>query len=91
MLLTVDFFWIFSQTQMLHLLKEITKNYFFYLAYFELHVPLEATEKNLKRFPEEMPERRRYALAMPSAIDDVVKRKVTHTTHFFAVLGSIRN
>ena len=36
------------------------------------HVPLAATRKYLDRFPGEMPERRRYALAMLSAIDDGV-------------------
>jgi len=46
--------------------------FFFYLAYFGPHIPLEATEKYLSRFPGEMPERRRYALAMLSAIDDGV-------------------
>ena len=48
------------------------KPFFFYLAYFGPHIPLEATEKYLNRFPGEMPERRRYALAMLSAIDDGV-------------------
>ncbi|MBK0383698.1 sulfatase-like hydrolase/transferase [Pedobacter sp. SD-b] len=48
--------------------------FFLYLAYFGPHVPLEATKKYLDRFPEKMPERRRYALAMISAIDDGVGR-----------------
>ncbi len=48
------------------------KPFFFYLAYFAPHVPLEATEKYLSRFPGKMPERRRYCLAMLSAIDDGV-------------------
>jgi uncharacterized sulfatase len=46
--------------------------FFFYLAYRAPHVPLDATEKYLKRFAGEMPERRRQALAMISAIDDGV-------------------
>lgn len=50
------------------------KPFFFYLAYFGPHVPLEATKKYLSRFPGEMPERRRYCLAMMSAIDDGVGR-----------------
>ena len=50
------------------------KPFFFYLSYFGPHVPLEATEKYLSRFPGEMPERRRYCLAMLSAIDDGVGR-----------------
>ena len=48
------------------------KPFFFYLPYFAPHVPLEATEKYLSRFPGDMPERRRYCLAMMSAIDDGV-------------------
>jgi arylsulfatase A-like enzyme len=48
------------------------KPFFLYLAYFGPHVPLQASKKYLSRFPGEMPERRRYALAMISAIDDGV-------------------
>ncbi len=48
------------------------KPFFLYLAYYGPHVPLEATKKYLDRFPGEMPERRRHALAMMSAIDDGV-------------------
>lgn len=48
--------------------------FFLYLAYFAPHVPPEAIEKYLARFPGEMPERRRYALAMMAAIDDGVGR-----------------
>jgi arylsulfatase A-like enzyme len=50
--------------------------FFFYLPYFAPHVPLEATEKYLSRFPGKMPERRRYCLAMMSAIDDGVGKIV---------------
>ena len=46
--------------------------FFFYLAYRAPHVPLDATRKYLDRFPGEMPERRRQALAMISAMDDGV-------------------
>lgn len=46
--------------------------FFFYLSYFAPHVPMGATEKYLSRFPEDMPIRRRYCLAMMSAIDDGV-------------------
>ena len=46
--------------------------FFFYCAYRAPHVPLDAPNKYLKRFPGEMPERRRQALAMISAIDDGV-------------------
>lgn len=48
------------------------KPFFLYLAYFAPHVPLASTKKYLDRFPGEMPERRRYALAMLSAVDDGV-------------------
>ena len=48
------------------------KPMFLYVAYRAPHVPLDATEKYLKRFPGEMPERRRQALAMLSAVDDGV-------------------
>lgn len=48
--------------------------FFYYLSYYAPHVPLEATEKYLSRFPGEMPERRRMCLAMMAAIDDGVGR-----------------
>jgi len=46
--------------------------FFFYLAYRAPHVPLDAPQKYLDRFPGPMPERRRKALASISAIDDGV-------------------
>ena len=46
--------------------------FFYYLSYYAPHVPLEATEKYLDRFPGEMPERRRMCLAMMAAVDDGV-------------------
>ncbi|MEA2068518.1 MAG: sulfatase-like hydrolase/transferase, partial [Verrucomicrobiota bacterium] len=46
--------------------------FFLYLSYFAPHTPLEAPQKYLNRFPADMPEARRYALAMLSAIDDGV-------------------
>ena len=46
--------------------------FFFYCAYRAPHVPLDAPPKYLNRFPGEMPERRRQALAMISAMDDGV-------------------
>ncbi|WP_208021543.1 sulfatase family protein [Flavicella sediminum] len=46
--------------------------FFFYLAYRAPHVPLDPTKKYLDRFPGKMPERRRKALAMLSAVDDGV-------------------
>jgi arylsulfatase A-like enzyme len=48
--------------------------FFFYLAYRGPHTPLDAPPKYTSRFPGEMPERRRQALAMISAIDDGVGR-----------------
>lgn len=48
--------------------------FFFYCAYRAPHVPLDAPAKYLQRFPGKMPERRRQALAMISAIDDGVGR-----------------
>ena len=46
--------------------------FFLYLAYRAPHVPLDAPRKYLDRFPGKMPERRRQALAMISAMDDGV-------------------
>ena len=46
--------------------------FFFYLACRAPHVPLDAPQQYLDRFPGEMPERRRQALAMISSIDDGV-------------------
>lgn len=49
--------------------------FFLYLAYYAPHVPLEATEEYLSRFPDpDMHERRRYGLAMISAMDDGIGR-----------------
>ena len=53
-----------------------TQPFYFYLAYRAPHVPLDAPRKYLDRFPGEMPERRRKALAMLSAVDDGVGRIV---------------
>lgn len=48
--------------------------FFFYLAYRAPHVPLDPPQEYLNRFPGDMPERRRKALAMLSAVDDGVGR-----------------
>jgi arylsulfatase A-like enzyme len=48
------------------------KPFFLYLSPYAPHVPLEATQKYLDRFDDDMPKRRRYALAMMAAIDDGV-------------------
>ncbi len=50
------------------------KPFFLYLAPYAPHVPLEASEKYLRRFPGEMPERRRTGLAMINAVDEGVGR-----------------
>jgi len=46
--------------------------FFLYLAFRAPHTPLDAPKKYTDRFPGEMPERRRQALAMLSAVDDGV-------------------
>ena len=46
--------------------------FFFYCAYRAPHVPLDAPKKYLDRFKGKMPQRRRQALAMISAMDDGV-------------------
>ena len=48
--------------------------FFFYLAVRAPHTPLDAPQKYVARFPRQMPERRRMALAAISAIDDGVGR-----------------
>ncbi|MEO1615917.1 MAG: sulfatase-like hydrolase/transferase [Planctomycetota bacterium] len=50
--------------------------FYLQLNYYGPHTPLEATDEYLNRFPGEMPNRRRYALAMIAAIDDGVGRVV---------------
>ncbi len=46
--------------------------FFLYVAYRAPHVPLDAPQKYLDRFPGQMPQRRRQALAMLSAVDEGV-------------------
>jgi uncharacterized sulfatase len=66
---------------------------FLYIAYRAPHVPLDATKKYLDRFPGKMPERRRKALAMLSAVDDGVglitqtlaKNQLTEKTLIFYI------
>lgn len=52
------------------------KPFFLYFAPYAPHVPLEATQKHLRRFPGPMPERRRTGLAMMAAVDEGVGRIV---------------
>lgn len=56
--------------------RNAERPFFLYLAYFAPHVPLEASEKYLSRFPGEMPERRRTGLAMMNAVDEGIGRIV---------------
>lgn len=57
-----------------------TQPFYLQLNYYGPHTPLEAKQKYLDRFPEPMPTRRRYALAMLAAIDDGVGRVVAELT-----------
>ena len=61
-----------SQAAVSFIDRHAGKPFFLYLAYRAPHVPLDAPDKYLSRFPGEMPERRRQALAMISAMDDGV-------------------
>jgi arylsulfatase A-like enzyme len=56
--------------------------FFLYLSYYAPHVPLEAPEKYLDRFPDDLPEARRYCLAMISAMDDGVGRMLEALDNF---------
>jgi arylsulfatase A-like enzyme len=58
------------------------KPFFLYVAHYGPHVPLASSKKYLDRFPGKMPERRRYALAMLSAIDDGVGRVMDKLTEY---------
>ena len=67
--------------------------FFLYLAYRAPHVPLDAPQTHLDRFPGKMPERRRQALAMIASMDDGVgaiiaelaKLKLTKKTLIFYI------
>ena len=61
-----------SQAAVAFIRRHAEKRFFLYLAYRAPHVPLDAPKKYLGRFPGKMPERRRQALAMISAMDDGV-------------------
>lgn len=61
-----------SQAATTFIRRHSEQPFFLYLAYRAPHVPLDAPQKYLARFPGEMPERRRQALAMISAMDDGV-------------------
>ncbi len=67
--------------------------FFLYVAYRAPHTPLDAPKKYTDRFPGGMPERRRQALGMLSAVDDGVglitetltKHKLTEKTLIFLI------
>jgi arylsulfatase A-like enzyme len=67
--------------------------FFLYIAYRGPHTPLDAPKHYMDRFPDGMPERRRAALAMLSAIDDGVglitdtlrKHQLTEKTLIFFI------
>ena len=52
--------------------RYVDQPFFLFIAYRGPHTPLDAPKRYMDRFPGEMPERRRAALAMLSAIDDGV-------------------
>lgn len=54
--------------------RNATRPFFLYLAHYTPHVPLEATDKYLDRFPGPMQERRRTGLAMMNAVDEGIGR-----------------
>ena len=59
--------------------RNADKPFFLYLPFYAPHVPLEATEKYLSRFPDAVKERK-MALAMISAVDDGVGELVKKLT-----------
>lgn len=52
--------------------KNHDKPFFLHLAYFAPHTPIEYVKEHFQRFPGEMAERRRWAIASIAAIDDGV-------------------
>jgi uncharacterized sulfatase len=72
--LTPDHYHVDACSQAAASLVERHKNrpFCFYVAYRAPHVPLDPPVRYLARFPGQMPERRRKALAMLSAVDDGV-------------------
>ena len=64
--------------QLTLLKKHHNEPFYLHVAYYAPHVPLESTEKYLKRFSDISIQRRKYALAMMSAVDDGVGQ-ILHT------------
>ena len=67
--------------------KNWQRPFFAYVAHYAPHVPLEAPQEYLDRFPEDMPNRRRYALAMMSALDDGIG-KITNQLSNYNILDN---
>jgi arylsulfatase A-like enzyme len=65
-----------TQAALAFLSRQGQRPFFLYLSYYAPHVPLAAPPEYLARFPGEMPERRRYALAMIAAVDEGLGRIV---------------
>jgi arylsulfatase A-like enzyme len=61
--------------------------FYLHVSHYGPHVPLAAAKEYLSRFPGEMPERRRYALAMLAAIDDGVG-KIVDTLEQYQLLDN---
>lgn len=62
--------------------KHWNKPFYLYVSHYAPHVPLEAIQKYLDQFPEDMPQRRRYALAMMKAVDDGVGNVIDKLTEY---------
>lgn len=56
--------------------REKSRPFFLYLAFNAVHLPLQAPEKYLARFPQIADERRRTYAAMLSAMDDAIGRTI---------------
>ncbi|WP_207613832.1 sulfatase-like hydrolase/transferase [Alteromonas sp. 5E99-2] len=56
--------------------KHWNSPFYMHVAHYAPHVPLESPQKYLDLIPEDMPVRRRYALAMMAAVDDGIGRVV---------------
>jgi arylsulfatase A-like enzyme len=60
--------------------KNAQAPFYLHVAHFGPHVPIEAPEKYLNQFPQDMPTRRRYALASMFAIDKGVGKIIETLT-----------
>ncbi len=62
--------------------KHWNKPFYLYVSHYAPHVPLAALQKYLDSFPGDMPQRRRYALAMMKAVDDGVGNVIDKLEEF---------